>query len=264
MTGYFVIRTYEAGAVGEKYKYFIPSEKGRRNERKMKANIRKQEQNDYAAEKRLARLINGNFGRDDFFVGFDYGEESYKSLSENVSGDEEERLFEIRKRAEAKANLCIRRARRKCEKAGIELKYILVTSDMDGDTGENVRVHHHLIVNGEAAEILFGEWKEGNVHKKPLRRQKDYTDLAEYLIRQARRSKNAKAYTRSRNLKVAKPRDRVVPSGAEIRLPKGAELIYRREYSRSTPQYIRYILPERTAGGMQPADTDDHAGGMEN
>lgn len=247
MKGYFVIRTYEAGDIGEKYKYFIPSETGRpKSVKKQMSDIRKQAQNDYAAQKQLARLINANFKAGDFFLGFDYDEESFGKICPKAYEDDEERLYKIRKAAEARANLCIRRARRMCAKAGVELKYVLVTSDMDADTGESVRVHHHIVVNREAGEILAKCWKEGNVNKKTLRRQKDFTDLAEYMLRQVRRAKNEKAYTRSRNLIVPKPKDRVVPSGSEIRLPKGAELIYRREYSRSTPQYIRYILPGRS------------------
>lgn len=246
MKGYFVIRTYEAGDIGEKYKYFIPSATGRpKSAKKLQSDIRKQAQNDYAAQKQLARIINANFGAGAFFLGFDYDEESFEKLCPKDFEDDEDRLCKIRKAAEARANLCIRRARRMCAKAGIELKYVLVTSDMDADTGESVRVHHHAVTNREAGEILAKCWQEGNVNKKPLRNQKDFTDLAEYMLRQVRKVKNAKAYTRSRNLIVPKPKDRVVPSGSEIRLPKGAKLLYRREYSRSTPQYIRYIVPGR-------------------
>ena len=55
--GYWVVRTYEAGAVGEKTKFFVqgsrPTGKIRRKDRDA---ARKQEQNEYSAQKALARL----------------------------------------------------------------------------------------------------------------------------------------------------------------------------------------------------------------
>ena len=41
---------------------------------------------------------------------------------------------------------------------GIPFRYIPFTSDLDGKTGEVVRVHHHIIVNAEAAEIALEKW----------------------------------------------------------------------------------------------------------
>ena len=47
-------------------------------------------------------------------------------------------------------------------------RYIAVTSDMDEKTGKSVRVHHHVIVNAEAAEIARKKWKGGEVHEERL------------------------------------------------------------------------------------------------
>ena len=46
--GYWVVRTYEAGQVGEKTKYFVLGDRTRRNRRKEESSIKKQEQNEYS------------------------------------------------------------------------------------------------------------------------------------------------------------------------------------------------------------------------
>ena len=58
--GYWVIRTYTAGAVGEKIKYWVPGEKPTRSQRKLKSDIKQQQRNEANAEKHLARLLNEN------------------------------------------------------------------------------------------------------------------------------------------------------------------------------------------------------------
>ena len=52
--GYWVTRTYQSGAVGEKTKFFVPGTRptGKLN-RRAKDAVRKQEQNEYSAQKAL-------------------------------------------------------------------------------------------------------------------------------------------------------------------------------------------------------------------
>ena len=60
--GYFVIRTYKSGDVGEKTKFFVPGKRPEKNlTKKQQAAVRKAEQNSYSAQKNLARIINENF-----------------------------------------------------------------------------------------------------------------------------------------------------------------------------------------------------------
>ena len=70
--GYWVVRTYESGIIGEKTKFWIqgarPTSKARRKE---KSDIKKQEQNEYAAVKALARLMHANFHQGDVLLGLD-------------------------------------------------------------------------------------------------------------------------------------------------------------------------------------------------
>lgn len=267
--GYWVVRTYEAGQVGEKTKYFVLGDRTRRNRRKEESSIKKQEQNEYSAKKRLARLINANFTHGDILLGLDYSDASYKKLERSArkaapdydSLPEEDQLRCIREAAAQEMVNYLRRVKRALEKEGRadELKYIAITSDMDGDTKETVRVHHHLIVPASCEHIIRMKWGHGGTYCKPLSKQEDYMPIAEYLIAQVRGPLNAKKFVSSRNLIRPQPKDRVAVSDAEIRVPRNCKLIQRAEYKRGAPQYIRYILPEKTAADISSSDGDPAA-----
>lgn len=258
--GYWVVRTYEAGQVGEKTKYFVLGDRTRRNRRKEESSIKKQEQNEYSAKKRLARLINANFTHGDILLGLDYSDASYKKLERSArkaapdydSLPEEDQLRCIREAAAQEMVNYLRRVKRALEKEGCadELKYIAITSDMDGDTKETVRVHHHLIVPASCEHIVRMKWGHGGTYCKPLSKQEDYMPIAEYLIAQVRGALNAKKFVSSRNLVRPQPKDRIAVSDAEIRVPRNCKLIQRAEYKRGAPQYIRYILPEKKAADI--------------
>ena len=258
--GYWVVRTYEAGQVGEKTKYFVLGDRTRRNRRKEESSIKKQEQNEYSAKKRLARLINANFTHGDILLGLDYSDASYKKLERSArkaapdydSLPEEDQLRCIREAAAQEMVNYLRRVKRALEKEGCadELKYIAITSDMDGDTKETVRVHHHLIVPASCEHIIRMKWGHGGTYCKPLSKQEDYMPIAEYLIAQVRGTLNAKKFVSSRNLIRPQPKDRIAVSDAEIRVPRNCKLIQRAEYKRGAPQYIRYILPEKKAADI--------------
>lgn len=258
--GYWVVRTYEAGQVGEKTKYFVLGDRTRRNRRKEESSIKKQEQNEYSAKKRLARLINANFTHGDILLGLDYSDASYKKLERSArkaapdydSLPEDDQLRCIREAAAQEMVNYLRRVKRALEKEGRadELKYIAITSDMDGDTKETVRVHHHLIVPASCEHIVRMKWGHGGTYCKPLSKQEDYLPIAEYLIAQVRGTLNAKKFVSSRNLIRPQPKDRIAVSDAEIRVPHNCKLIQRAEYKRGAPQYIRYILPEKKAADI--------------
>jgi hypothetical protein len=258
--GYWVVRTYEAGQVGEKTKYFVLGDRTRRNRRKEESSIKKQEQNEYSTKKRLARLINANFTHGDILLGLDYSDASYKKLERSArkaapdydSLPEEDQLRCIREAATQEMANYLRRVKRALEKEcrADELKYVAITSDMDGDTKETVRVHHHLIVPASCEHIIRVKWGHGGTYCKPLSKQEDYLPIAEYLIAQVRGTLNAKKFVSSRNLIRPQPKDRVAVSDAEIRVPRNCKLIQRAEYKRGAPQYIRYILPEKKAADI--------------
>lgn len=267
--GYWVVRTYEAGQVGEKTKYFVLGDRTRRNRRKEESSIKKQEQNEYSTKKHLARLINANFTHGDILLGLDYSDASYKKLERTArkaapdydSLPEEDQLRCIREAAAQEMVNYLRRVKRALEKEGRadELKYIAITSDMDGDTKETVRVHHHLIVPASCEHIVRMKWGHGGTYCKPLSKQEDYMPIAEYLIAQVRGALNAKKFVSSRNLIRPQPKDRVAVSDAEIRVPRNCKLIQRAEYKRGAPQYIRYILPEKKAADISSSDGEPAA-----
>ena len=248
--GYWVIRTYVAGSVGEKTKFWVQGARPTASSRREKSDIKKQEQNEHSAEKQLARLINANFGPGDLLLGLDYSPEGFSRITKRAekqileTDSEAEKENKSRAGAEHEMKLAIRRVKRELAKKGIDLKYIAITSDMDGDTGEAVRVHHHLIVPASAKDAFVEKWQGlGHVSWSHLSDQTDYTPIAAYFLRQVRRLPDAKKYISSRNLDRPVPKDRAVYTDAELRVPRGGEILHRNEYKPGRPQYIRYALP---------------------
>lgn len=264
--GYYVIRTYEAGCVGEKTKFFVPGKKPEGSlSRRQKNAIRKQEQNEYSSQKTLARLINANFRAGDLFLGLDYSDEGLEKIKQwgrkkglgVDSEDEKERIDAVWESASHALDNALRRVKRKLEKEGLELKAVYCTSDMDGQTGELVRVHHHLIVNAGVKDAFMTAWETygmGTVSWTQLwDNQLDRTPIAEYIIRQVRRIPDAKKFRSTRNLTRPKPKNRIVYTDNELQVPRGGKLVFRQEISNSMgqksdyrnnqSQYIRYILP---------------------
>lgn len=246
--GYWVIRTYVSGPVGEKTKFWVPGAKPPRGARRLKSDIKKAAANEFSAVKTVARLINANFRKGDVLLGLDYSEEGIRKLERSIDGweelNEEERADALRAAAEKEMKLCIRRVKHKAAKEGIDVRFIAVTSDMDGKTGELVRVHHHLLVNRAALALFAGKWTLGRTAHSYLKPQKDYLDIASYLMDQVRRQPDAKKYSSSRNLVRPQPHDRIAVNGSMVRAPKGAFVLDMR-YHAGRSQYIRYVLPPK-------------------
>ena len=256
--GYWVIRSYEAGTVGEKTKFFVPGTRptGKLRRKDMDA-VRKQEQNASSAQKTLARLLNENFRTGDLLMGLDYSSKGMERVLDwgrkhdmpVDSEDELERMNAVWESAAHQLEIALRRVKRRLDAQGIELKAVQITSDMDGETGESVRVHHHLVVNAGTQDAFLDAWEKygmGGVSWTPLHEnQEDRTPIAEYFIRQVRRIPDAKKYRSTRNLVRPKPKDRVALSNAELRVPKGGQLLFRQEYKPGKPQYIRFRMPKR-------------------
>lgn len=255
--GYWVTRTYEAGAIGEKTKFFVPGSRPTgKIRRKDRDAVRKQEQNEYSAQKALARLINANYIAGDLLLGLDYSDEGLQKILAWArekglpvdSEDDKQRMDAIWEAASHELDNAVRRVKRRLQKQGMELRAIYTTSDMDGETGECVRVHHHLVVNAGTQSAFLDAWEKyglGGVAWTPLwQDQEDHgTPIAEYIIRQVRRIPDAKKYRSTRNLVRPQPKDRIALSDAELRVPAGGKILFRQEYVPNRPQYIRYILP---------------------
>lgn len=270
--GQWVMHTYEAGPIGEKIKFFVPGGKSSEKiTRREKNAMKREKQNAYSAVKTLARLLNANFYTGGVLLGLDYSDDSLEKLYDtaretfaqgkgpNPDSDVElERMDAVWQAASHELEKCMRRVKRMLKLHGIELKWCAITSDMDGSTGETVRVHHHLVINEEAVDAFKEKWEKlGGVEFDPLwTNQKDRTAIAEYFIRQVRRIPDAKKYRSSRNLKRPVPVKRNCTE-AEIRLPAGCRLLHRSEYAPGQAQYIRYEIP----ASMQGKSIPDAGGG---
>jgi len=266
--GYFVIRTYVAGDIGEKTKFFVPGKRPANNNlsRRQRNAIKKQEQNEHSAVKNLARGINANFRAGDLLLGLDYSDEGHARILKwgrehglpVDSENEEEKRDAIWASASHELEIALRRVVRRLKKQGIELKAYYCTSDMDGKTKKQVRVHHHLVVNSETRQAFVDAWQKyglGGVEWEALwDNQIDRTPIEKDIIDQANRIPDAKKYRHTKNIVLPAPKNRVVVTDNELLVPRGGKLIYRQEYESKgdvsdycrnyQPQYIRYITPD--------------------
>ena len=231
--GYWVIRTYRSGDMGEKVKFFVPGKKPSSSARRMKADIRKAAQNEETAEKRANRILHKYFSHRDYLLTLEYSSEEWDGEFDDA----------ILGKARHQAELWLRRVRRECQRQGIPFRCMVWTSDMDGETGEPERVHHHVIINAEACEIALGQWSLGYTYRKHIKRERDHMGLVHYLMAQVRRQPDTKKYTRTRNMPDVQPRDRVARGGSVLRAPKGSYLLYQGPVIPGWPQYIRYWIP---------------------
>lgn len=239
----WMMRRIKAGQVEEKYSFYSPATLRPRGRRKQKCTARKQDVNEHSAEKRLARILNCNFRHNDALLRLSY---------------EPETLPKDRDQAEADLSAFLRRMKYQLGKTGKKLDaYVCITSDMDGKTGEVVRIHHHLVVKAEAVRLEDGKlwagnadlealWGKGSINLRALYDQPDLTPMAEYLMRQVRRVPDKAKYKAARGMK--KPEivdEEEITNTRELKAPKGARLQYRREYEPGKPQYIRYVREDR-------------------
>ncbi len=230
--------------------------------------LRKQEQNRNQAIHILARKLNDNFRQGDLLFTLTYDNAAFRELRSRAyaglaKGSRETKeikrnaiLFE----AEKEGKLLIRRLR---ENGAKGCKYVLLGSDMDGGTGDEARVHLHLIFSGEAWEmqdrvLRFRQedggrrameelWGRGAVDYEFMR-SGSYNKLAAYLIRQTRDIPNHKRYVCSRNLDAVEFEEiELGPNDEPIKAPAGAK-VEEYQHDPTNPYgmvYMRYVLPQQ-------------------
>lgn len=260
-TGVWITRTIRAGNVGEKIKYFLPDDPGGRGSggkttREQRRRLdRAEKKAEGSAIRQLARIINANWpGGAGVLLGLDYTPARLRKVKARAEGDDADA---IRGAAEQELRLALRRARRKTDG---ELRYVATTSDMDGDSGELVRVHHHIVCDPETAEAIRASWDPDSVNVERLSgSQEDHTPVAAYLLRQVRRIPDAKKYMPSRNLIRPVPRDRIARGPAQLRVPAGDRLVESRADHGGKVQYLRYIIDGSKKQGRLREDPDDTA-----
>ena len=255
MGGVWMQRTIRAGTVEEKYSFFAPVNAKPRGRRRQKCSPRKQDVNEFEAVKRLARLLNANFRHNDSLVTLTWDEDHIAQLGDPVDPDA------MRAQAEKAVDRFLDRMRYHLRRAGKKLgRYVCVVADINGDTGELVRPHAHLVLPAAALRLEDGHlyagkaevealWGNGAVDLRLLHDQPDLTPVAAYLMRQVRRQPDKAKYKAARGM--AHPAivyEKIVTNTRELQAPKGAKLLYRRTYEPGKPQYIRYVRKTETKG----------------
>ncbi len=244
-----MVRTLRSGKVIEKSLFYVGERKPRADRKKGGTSMERRDKNMNTAVRRMARMINCNWGARDLLLTFDYD-------PEHLPADEKE--------AERCMELAWRRLRRTLEKQGVQLRGYWLTADKDADTREPVRLHHHAVISCQGVTVRWGEdgqlaecsvggrelaelWGMGGIDVEPLREQDDYTPLAVYCVRQAIDGPDERKWHASRGLK--KPvveREVVVDRPRELRAPGGAKVSEVSHYEAgSGNHYIRYIRKPR-------------------
>lgn len=242
---WMVIRRTSGKVVELSTVWVSSSTRPRRNRRKGTTTAQKQDANERDCVKQLARAINCNFQHGDLLLTVKYDNEGAAELEERgkeLAGEMGTSLEDgILEAAQADVTNYVRRLGRRLKKDGVELKYIICTADMDGETGEMVRVHHHIILPRVSFEEAAKAWKHGSVEYQILREQDDYTQLAVYLCRQVRRRPDRKKYRCSRNLKKPIVNERWAKPGELLKPDRFGKVVARNQWEEGGPQYIRFI-----------------------
>lgn len=216
-----------------------------------KSSVKKQAENDRQAAKRLARILNCNFTHGDLFVTLRYSDDGLLALS-----SDDGKTFDAAKK---NVQLFLRRLKRKYP----DIKYVYVTSDVDGSTGELKRVHHHLVLPASCQiDDIEKAWKKyGDADVRKLRNQNDYTSIAVYLVRQGSSTPHAQKYSTSKNMIQPKITERIVSDYHEIKVNPRDSVLERSSYdpALSLVQYVRYKHYPRNA--RKPPDEVSGNGG---
>lgn len=199
------------------------------------SSLKKIMQNEKAAVQRLARIINANFGAGDLWLTLKYSDARLPSTKEE---------------AKKEASKFIRNLGRAYKKAtGKKLRYICCTSDTSSKTGDRVRMHHHLVMDRAAYELLCRYWPQEEISYTILDGRKDHTDLARYIVKNASKTADEKKWSCSHGLDKPIYTEPVPVSDCEIKTPKDAEVreknVYIDEDYGASSAYLRAVMPER-------------------
>lgn len=195
----------------------------------------KRDENARMAVRVAARILNCNFCSEDVLLTLTYSDEVHQQL---FAGMEQDATLD---RAKEELTKVLDRVRRKHRAK--DMKVLSVTADMDGETGEVVRVHHHVVVTAAYADAMEQAWEKGLVHREHLYHQDDYTPLAVYLLGQVRNRVGKKKYSCTKNMTKPRVEEQVLDGmpTEEIRVQPGAKVLDRTPYRDGMPsQYVRY------------------------
>ena len=212
-----------------------------------KKEIRRAEKQIRETSIELGQTLNSNWRTEkDEHILFNFSDAGLQKIFRRAGSEERDAVYLAGETwfAECFIDKTLRRA---CAKAGVELRYEWIFSDMDGDTKEPERIHVHMVCSTAVREVAERVWKLGRVEHKALysHHHGDLQELADYMIAQVRPFTGRKRHHPSRNL--AKPvRSKPIAArnpSADLAVPRGCEKIYRSEFQAGRPQMLRYWRP---------------------
>lgn len=254
--GMYMITKIISGSVVERRKTYVGHRPSRRGARiKGASSEKKQENNRQQAILALARTLNCNYSHGDGYLTLSFTDDALAACGGTLEG------------AKKAGRKFLDRVAYRMKKHGKVLKWVMVPSELNGETGELVRVHVHVVISGHGLRLedgvfwLYDEkledvWGNGDVDVQILRRQKDYYPLARYLILQARGAADEKKYSVSRNMVKPKVEHLYTWSPSPLRVPPGASTLPGTRYDPETGvNFVRYIPaqrdPARKVGGSK-------------
>ncbi len=168
------------------------------------SSVQQEAYNDELAIRRLTRILNENFGPDDWFITLHYERNNRPATLEA---------------AKTQLKYFLRKLSRRYKNSGIELKWVKTTA-----YGERGALHHHIVVNkGVDIKRITSLWQthiKASLKARPpeyrgLYDTGEYSSLAAYIFNQAEKSVppsedfaepyGVKHWTCSRNCKIPQP-----------------------------------------------------------
>ena len=144
--------------------------------------------NERYTRQRITRLINANFGAGDIWATLTY------TPGQRPTGSE------AAKQARRDLQNYIARLKRRRKRAGLPpIRYIYVT-ELAGEDGQPVHVHHHIVMDGALdMDAVEAAWGKGRVNvRRTVPDEAGLTGLAQYI---GKGKRHYKRWGRSQNLK---------------------------------------------------------------
>lgn len=222
-----------------------------RGKRRGKALAQQIERNMREAVRRLARLLNANFRGGDLFLTLKYN-------NDRLPASKEEAKRELR-------NFIRRLDRAYRKQTGKKLRWVAVTADRSSKTGEPVRLHHHLVLDPVAWEIIAKHWPEDQFSYRRLDGTGDYTAVALYMVQNAGYERQVRTWSASKGLDKPVYSAPKLVTGTRVMVPKGARIVERVEREDMETGfrsgYLRYIELEE---GKEERGQSEHCGEFPN
>lgn len=203
--------------------------------RKAMSRERQNRYNRERARRRLALLMDANFGRNDLHVTLTY---------RGTPPDYEQARKDVRN--------YLRAVKRMREKAGLpEMKYIYVLEE-EGADGEKRRIHVHLMMTGGVSrEALEEKWGRGYANCDRLQPEEGngLMELARYFTK-LEREKHRRAWSASKNLR--KPRTTV----SRTRMSNARVRRLCQEIPGNAAEVLGKLYPAYKLGAVEPYVSD--------